>query len=122
MERKLNDSPGRARGQASARRCSESSRVSSGPAGRRFPDHPPVCLAVTRPVAFGELPLPDRESRLMRYAPGLCAAFFIALCAASTALATELMFTDARGCQAPGVAPIETGAEIGRAYVWTQVP
>src|SRR3546814_7267479 len=70
MERKLNDSPGRARGQASARRCSESSRVSSGPARRRFPDHPPVCLAVTRPVAFGELPLPDRESRLMRYAPG----------------------------------------------------
>src|SRR3546814_9184075 len=28
MERKLNESPGRPRGQASARRCSESSRVS----------------------------------------------------------------------------------------------
>src|SRR3546814_2328838 len=51
--------------------------------------HPPVCLAVTRPVAFGELPLPDRESRLMRYAPGLCAALFIALCAASTAARSE---------------------------------
>src|SRR3546814_4904306 len=63
-------------------------------------------LAVTRPVAFGELPLPDRESRLMRYAPGLCAAFFIALCAASTAAATELLITDARVYPAP---------EIGRA-------
>src|SRR3546814_197064 len=114
MERKLNDSPGRARGQASARRCSESSRVSSGPARRRFPDHPPVCLAVTRPVAFGELPLPDRESRLMRYAPGLCAAFFIALCAASTAAATDLLITDARVYPAPGVAPVENGAVLVR--------
>src|SRR3546814_4830653 len=71
-------------------------------------------LAVTRPVAFGELPLPDRESRLMRYAPGLCAAFFIALCAASTAAATELLITDARVYPAPGVAPIENGAVLVR--------
>src|SRR3546814_5593051 len=50
----------------------------------------------------------------MRYAPGLCAAFFIALCAASTAAATELLFTDARVYPAPGVAPIENGAVLVR--------
>src|SRR3546814_6134936 len=50
----------------------------------------------------------------MRYAPGLCAAFFIALCAASTAAATELLITDARVYPAPGVAPIENGAVLVR--------
>src|SRR3546814_2711238 len=65
-------------------------------------------------VCSSDLPLPDRESRLMRYAPGLCAAFFIALCAASTAAATELLITDARVYPAPGVAPIENGAVLVR--------
>src|SRR3546814_18481242 len=50
----------------------------------------------------------------MRYAPGLCAAFFIALCAASTAAATALLITDARVYPAPGVAPIENGAGLVR--------
>src|SRR3546814_383353 len=50
----------------------------------------------------------------MRYAPGLCAAFFIALCAASTAAATGLLITDARVYPAPGVAPIENGAVLVR--------
>src|SRR3546814_11427694 len=50
----------------------------------------------------------------MRYAPGLCAAFVIALCAASTAAATELLITDARVYPAPGVAPIENGAVLVR--------
>src|SRR5690606_28980923 len=43
------------------------------------------CPAVIRPAVLGELPLPDRGRNLMRYALGLCAAFFIALCAVSTA-------------------------------------
>src|SRR3546814_17046217 len=50
----------------------------------------------------------------MRYAPGLCAAFFIALCAASTAAATDLLITDARVYPAPGVPPIENGAVLVR--------
>src|SRR3546814_6019270 len=50
----------------------------------------------------------------MRDAPGLCAAFFIALCAASTAAATELLITDAMFYPAPGVAPIENGAVLVR--------
>src|SRR3546814_15259924 len=65
-------------------------------------------------VCSSDLPLPDRESRLMRYAPGLCAAFFIALCAASTAAATALLITDARVYPAPGLAPIENGAVLVR--------